>query len=152
MSRPRPSPATPIQSLMRWLSAWVAIVLCAQALSSGSAALVGTLHRHTPLAIDAKPMIAWRHAEADSRAGAAVHARAHRADEPHHHPIDDVSLLPAGSDAAAAALAAFVAAPAPPTGTRLTTARLQHVWTAAVLWTPTAHSVMPPRQPPRPMR
>lgn len=143
------TPPTPIQSLMRWLAAWLAVALCAQALSIGGAALFA--HRHGTLEIETQPMLLWRHAgDAQNTGSADAHARAHRANEAHQHAVDDVSVLPAGGDAAAA-LAAFVAAPAPQ-GAAVAAAvpiGLHHVLKASHLWAPTAHAVSPPRHPPR---
>jgi hypothetical protein len=149
---PRP-PATPTttQSLLRWLAAWLAIALCVQAVSSGSLALLGTAHRHTSLALEAKPMLMWRHANPLERHDVAAHTRAHLDAVPHAHPIDDASVLAATSDATALlALAAFVAAASRFDDTSGgAPSHLRHVRLAAVPWTPTARALTPPRHRPR---
>jgi hypothetical protein len=155
MSRPRATP-TAAESLLRWLAGWLAVALLAQALTFGAAAVSKPSHRHgSAPQVESKPMLLWRHAADGVRNdAAAAHVRAHLADEPHQHPIDDASLLPTGSDAAAAeaaTLAALIAAPAPRAGAALTVASsgLHHVWSAGDLWAPTARTVTPPRHPPR---
>ena len=146
MPRSRALP-TPIESLMRWLAAWLAIALCAHALSAGTTPLRGLTHRH---AIDneAKPVLFWRHAAERAHARDA-HALAHTAGEAHEHALDDASVL--GTDAHAAALAAFVSAPAPRAHGALSVVPrdLRHAWVGTAPWSPTTRAVAPPLQPPR---
>lgn len=139
---------TPVESLMRWLAAWLAVAVCAQALAVSSAGVRGLGHRHGALETESKPMLLWRHA-ANATASGDAHALAHVAGEAHEHALDDASVL--GSDAHAAALSAFVTAPAPrPTGAMAGAGDgLRHVFAAAASWSPSARSVAPPRQPPR---
>jgi hypothetical protein len=147
MKAARPIPTT-VESLMRWLAAWLALAVCAHAFAVGTAALRGVGHRHGGLHIDAKPMVLWRHA-GDRVPTRDSHATAHVKGEAHQHASDDVSVL--GNDTHAAALAAFVSAPAPRASGALSapTHGLRHVWTATDPWSPTAHAVAPPRHPPR---
>lgn len=141
-----PNAHTTARSLMRWLAAWLALALCAQAFTVASMARHGSGHRHGTLEIDAKPMLLSRHA--DDRASASdAHARAHAAGEAHVHADDDASVL--GSDAFAAALAAFVSAPAPRAHAAHAIPDLRHVWIAAMPWSPTVRTVTPPQRPPR---
>ena len=142
------TPPTTAESLMRWLAAWLALAVCAQALAVGTSALQGLTHRHGALDIDAKPMLLWRHAS-DRAHGRDAHGAAHAAGEAHHHAGSDASVL--GTDAHAAAFAAFVSAPAPRAHGALSVMprELRHVWAAAAPWSPTARAVAPPRHPPR---
>ena len=144
MGRARTATTT-AESLMRWLAAWLALALCAQAFATGSMALHGFGHRHGTLQIDAKPMLMWRHA-GDRATAPDAHARAHDAGEAHVHADDDASVL--GSDAFAAALAAFVGAPAPRAHAVNAMPSLRHVWIAATPWSPTVRTVAPPQRPP----
>jgi hypothetical protein len=152
MPRARTIPST-TESLTRWLAAWLAAVVCVHALMAGAAALWFNAHRHgsAPVTVTT-PMVLWRHA-ADRTPNdlAAAHARAHTVGESHHHTADDVSVLPSGSDASAAALAAFVAGPVARLFEASAYARsgLHHVWAMATPWAPTARTVNPPWHPPR---
>ena len=92
---------TTAESLMRWLAAWLALALCAQAFAVGTAALRGLGHRHGALEIDAKPMLLWRHA-GERAVTRDMHALAHVAGEAHQHALDDRSVL--GTDTHSAAL------------------------------------------------
>jgi hypothetical protein len=136
---------TTAASMLRWLAAWLALALCAQALALGTAALRGLGHRHGTLELETKPMLLWRHA-GDHTTAADAHARAHAAGDAHLHADDDASVL--GSDAFAAALAAFVSAPAPRAHAAHAMPGLRHVWSAAVPWSATARTVTPPLRPP----
>ena len=152
MPRTRVAP-TPIESLLRWLAGWVAIAVCVQALSAGAAA-VGLSHRHAPQAQGvAKAMVLWRHASDTAQPLAFdAHAYAHERGEAHEHPVDDASVLPLGNDSAmaeTAALAAFIAAPAPRAGLAMLPAGLQHVRTSGAPWAPVTRTIAPPRRPPR---
>ena len=71
---------------MRWLAAWLALAVCAQAFAVGTAALRGLGHRHGALEIDAKPMVLWRHA-GERVATRDSHALAHAAGEAHQHAV-----------------------------------------------------------------
>jgi hypothetical protein len=150
--RPRATPTTG-ESLKCWLAGWMVVALLAQALTMGTAIASKPSHRHGSTSqVVSKPMLLWRHATQNVHNDAAAHARAHLAGEAHQHPIDDVSVLPTGSDGTAdAALAALIAAPAPRSGVGLVPASigLAHVWSDADLWAPTARTVTPPRHPPR---
>jgi hypothetical protein len=153
MRRARAIPST-TESLTRWFAAWVAAVVCLHALSAGTAALWFNAHRHgsAPETVTTTPMVLWRHAaDRTPHDLAAAHARAHMAGESHHHTADDMSVLPSGSDASAAALAAFVAGPVARAFEAAAYARLglHHVWAMATPWAPTARTVSPPRHPPR---
>ncbi|MCW5662178.1 MAG: hypothetical protein KIT60_31105 [Burkholderiaceae bacterium] len=146
MHRARATPTT-AESLKRWLGAWLALVLCAQALAAGAVALRSVSHRHASLDGVSRPMLLWRHA-GDRVDAHDTHARAHAAGAAHAHAAGDVSVL--GSDLHGAALAALVTAPAP----RLldvwsAVSGLQHVWATADRWQPSARMVAPPRHPPR---
>ncbi|HET9205475.1 MAG TPA: hypothetical protein VFO28_04500, partial [Burkholderiaceae bacterium] len=134
---------TAAESLMRWLAAWLALAVCAQAFAVGAAALHGFGHRHGGLAIDAKPMVLWRHA-GDRAPTRDAHVAAHATGEAHEHAAGDASVL--GADAHAAALAALVSAPAPRVSGALSVAThdLRHVWSATDPWSPTARAVAPP--------
>lgn len=139
---------TTTESLMRWLAAWLALAICVQALAVGTVALRGLGHRHGSLDVEGTPMLLWRHA-AGSHHARDAHQRAHAAGEAHQHAPDDASVL--GSDAHAAAMAAFVSAPAPRASGAVSVApdALSHVQTATALWSPTARAVAPALQPPR---
>ncbi len=141
MSRSRHT--TTAESLMRWLAAWLALALCAQAFAVSS--VRGVVHRHGTLEIDAKPVLMWRHA-GDRATAPDAHARAHAAGDAHLHADDDASVL--GSDPFAAALAAFVGAPAPRAHAAHGLPDLRHVWSAATPWSPTARTLTPPLRPP----
>jgi hypothetical protein len=139
---------TTTESLMRWLAAWLAVAVCVQACAAGAAFLRGVNHRHNPLGVDARAMLLVRHA-GDPQPARDAHQRAHANGEAHQHALDDASVL--GADAHAAALAAFVGAPAPHAVTALPIGSngLRHVQAAAGLWSPTARTLAPPRHPPR---
>jgi hypothetical protein len=152
MSRTRVAPP-PIESLLRWLAGWLAIAVCVQALSAGASA-VGLPHLHAPQPPGAaKAMVLWRHASDTARPAAFdAHVYAHESGEAHEHPADDASVLPLGNGSAtaeAAALSAFIAAPAPRAGLALLPAGLQHVWTGGAPWAPVTRTIAPPRRPPR---
>jgi hypothetical protein len=140
-------PHTTAEALKRWLAAWLALALCAQAVAFGSAALSGLTHRHGALGVEPTPMLLWRHAGERVNVRDA-HALAHRTGEAHQHAGDDASVL--GDDAHATALAAGVSAPAPRAHTLQGAPRaLRHVWAAAVGWSATTRAVEPPHHPPR---
>jgi hypothetical protein len=146
MHRARATPTT-AESLKRWLAAWLAVVLCAQALAAGAIALRSVAHRHASLDGASQPMLLWRHA-GDRVDAHDAHARAHAAGAAHAHAADDVSVL--GSDPHDAALAALVTAPGPRLhGAWSAVCGLHHVWGAAERWQPSARTLAPPWHPPR---
>ncbi|MBE7417001.1 MAG: hypothetical protein HS128_04465 [Ideonella sp.] len=148
----RTPPPTAIASLRRWLAGWLVLALCAQALSAAGA-LWRPMHRHAPAVQEnVQRVLLWRH-DRDTPAAASMrdaHARAHADGLAHEHAVNDPSVLPNGSDAAAdaASLAAFFAAP-PPRTRALAAKPLRHVWAASTHWASTARTIAPLRRPPR---
>ena len=141
----RRAPRSTAESLMRWLAAWLAVAVCVQAFAVGAASW--RTHRHGALDADVQSTLLWRHT-VDSAHARDAHERAHVLGEAHQHAPDDASVL--GADAHAAALAAWVGAPAPRAQGALSAANgLRHVQMAAEPWSPTARAVSPLRQPPR---
>jgi hypothetical protein len=133
---------------MRLFAAWQALTVLAHALAVGAGWAAGRAHRHAE-GREARPMVLWRHAAPALDA----HARAHADGQAHHHAIDDASVLPSGSDAAAdaAGVLTFLSAPAPHGSAAAVpiAVALDHVWSATTPWAATAHTVLPPRRPPR---
>jgi hypothetical protein len=138
---------TTTESLTRWLSAWLAVAVCLQALAVCTLGLRVAAHRHGTAQVESKPVLLWHHAgdRADHR---SAHALAHALDQAHGHAPDDASVL--GSDAHATALAAWVGAPAPRPRAAPQASDLRHVRAVpGDSWVPTARVLAPPLRPPR---
>lgn len=152
MSRPRGLPST-AQSLMRWMSAWLALALLAQALAIGAAA-AWRPHRHAASTEMSGWVLSWHHDGAAASASSAqqrAHALAHQTGERHQHALHDASVMPSAEDAPAMVPTAAGVPPVPAAFAALVPlpAGLQHVWSAGALWALKAHTVTPPRRPPR---
>jgi hypothetical protein len=134
------------------LAAWVALALLTQALAVGATAM-GRAHRHAAQRANVVSAWLWQHARSEParEPSADAHADAHAQALPHHHAATDTTVLPGGPDAAAeaAVLAALIAVPVLRGPHPFVLADLDHVWAALPPWAATAHTVRPPRRPPR---